>query len=391
MKVGIITLWQSSDNYGQQLQCWALQQELIKLGYEPYLIRYDVEYQFSSIKSPLWKKITKLLLIYPVVKSFVRKKREIKEQKLRVYNALRNSERDFENFRKDNIYMSEKTYTSLKSLKDNPPKAAAYIVGSDQVWAFLLDRLENQVMFLDFGQNKTKRVAYAPSFSMPAYPDKLKAQLKFNLSRFDSLSVREQTGANICKELGFEAKVVLDPTMLLKREDYSKIASTNTRNAYIYLYYLNITNPKEVEWKQLQEFSKAFNLKIIATPASGYIQGEELFSDVDYQYATIPQWIGLINNANLVVTTSFHGVVFCVLHHTPFVFFPLKGKFSRGNNRVIDLCNLLHLSDRIWTGNLSFISLYEDVIDWKKVDQILDTNRMDSIAYLSNNLKSHES
>lgn len=78
MKIGIITLWQSSDNYGQQLQCWALQQELIKLGHDPYLIRYDVEYRTRNNKSPLWKKALKLVLIYPVIKSL--KRRKIREK-----------------------------------------------------------------------------------------------------------------------------------------------------------------------------------------------------------------------------------------------------------------------------------------------------------------------
>ena len=90
MKIGIITLWQSSDNYGQQLQCWALQQELIKLGHDPYLIRYDVEYRTRNNKSPLWKKVLKLLLIYPVIKSLKRRKINKKERLLEAYNAKRN-------------------------------------------------------------------------------------------------------------------------------------------------------------------------------------------------------------------------------------------------------------------------------------------------------------
>ena len=95
MKIGIITLWQSSDNYGQQLQCWALQQELIKLGHDPYLIRYDVEYRTRNNKSPLWKKVLKLLLIYPVIKSLKRRKINKKELLLEAYNAKRNEQRQF--------------------------------------------------------------------------------------------------------------------------------------------------------------------------------------------------------------------------------------------------------------------------------------------------------
>lgn len=382
MKIGIITLWQSSDNYGQQLQCWALQQELIKLGHDPYLIRYDVEYRTRNNKSPFWKKALKLVLIYPVIKSLKRRKIREKEQLLKAYNAKRNNERQFLSFRKDNFLVSDNIYSTLQELKDNPPEADAYIVGSDQVWAHLLDRDENRAMYLDFGDDSIKRIAYAPSFSMPSYPEKLKFLLKENLARFNSLSVREQTGVEICEDLGYKAKVVVDPTMLLKREDYSLIASDEYKEPYIYLYYLNITQSEEVAWKQLDGFAKQTNLTVIATPASGYIASQELFDGVEYKYATIPQWINLISNAQLMVTTSFHGVVFCILNHTSFVYFPLKGQFARGNNRVVDLCKILNLSDRIWSETSSYELLSKQVINWEDVDAILEAKRADSIDYL---------
>lgn len=380
MKIGIITLWQSSDNYGQQLQCWALQRELLKLGHQPYLIRYDLGHR--SGKSPLWKKILKLLLVYPVIKSLRRKRLKRAEQEAAAYNEIKNKDRCFEKFREDNFLVSEHIYASLQELKEDPPQADAYIVGSDQVWAFLLDKYENRVMYLDFGDESIKRIAYAPSFSMPFYPKKLKFSLKENLARFNSLSVREQTGVAICEELGYQAKVVVDPTMLLKRDDYSLITNENNYGVYVYLYYLNIRQPEEVEWRQLQAFAKGYNLKIIATPASGYIQGRELFEGVEYKYATIPQWINLIDKARLVVTTSFHGVVFCILHHTPFVYFPLKGQFARGNNRVVDLCKMLRLSDRIWSDVSSYEVVSKQKINWEGVDARLEAKRINSIEYL---------
>lgn len=381
MRIGIITLWQSSDNYGQQLQCWALQQQLLKMGHEPYLIRYDIEHRFHY-KSPLWKKIIKLMLLYPVFKRLKNRKRNKEEKELIAYNASKNLSRDFVNFRKDNLFMSEKLYSSLQELKDNPPEADAYIVGSDQVWAHLLSVNENRAMYLDFGDDRVKRIAYAPSFSMPKYPEDIKVCLKKNLGRFDSLSVREQTGVGICRELGYDAKVVVDPTMLLDRSDYSKIKTSVSKGKFIYLYYLNISAPEEVEWKQLKSFAQEQNLKVVATPATGYISGRELFDDVDYIYATIPQWIDMIDQAQLVVTTSFHGVVFCILHHTPFVYFPLYGKYSRGNNRVLDLCNMLHLNDRIWKGDRVFSFYYLNPINWEEVDRLLNKQRGHSIEYL---------
>ena len=387
MKIGIITLWQSNDNYGQQLQCWALQQALLKLGYEPYLIRYDIDGRFNNKKKPFWKKILKSVLLYPLFKKLMRIKKDKVEKGLISYNATRNKERRFDEFRNRNIIQSNTLYKSLKVLQDNPPQADAYIVGSDQVWAHLLSNYENRAMFLDFGDTRVKRIAYAPSFSMQDYPYHLKDSLKENLSRFDYLSVREETGLRICERLGFSAKVVLDPTMLLDSNDYYQISTNEENGTYIFLYYLNIQNTEEVKWDELKSFANKNNLKIVATTASGYVQGREIFDGVEYKDATVKQWINLIKNARLVVTTSFHGVVFSILHHTPFVYFPIMGKFSRGNNRVSDLCSMLGLSERIWNEDTNYETIVSKSIDWNLIDSILGQERNKSLNYLQSSLK----
>lgn len=387
MKIGIITLWQSSDNYGQQLQCWALQQILIALGHQPYLIRYDIEGRKCKRKSSLYRKLLKVILIYPLLKTYVRKKQRIKEKQLSEYNKKKNEKRNFETFRFNHLRMSETKYSNLFELQQSPPLADAYIVGSDQVWAHLLDIEENSAMFLNFGSSKTLRISYAPSFSMGEYPRKLKERLKQNLSRFNFVSVREQTGQNICREVGFDSTVVLDPTLLLSSDKYQEIKTEYEKTKYIYIYYLNISNAGEICWNKLNSFAKDNKMSVIATPASGYFQGRELIEGIKYEYSTIPQWIGLIDNASLVVTTSFHGVVFCLLHHTAFIYFPLKGKHCRGNNRVLDLCKTLGLTKRIWNSQSDFKSLLEENIDWQEVDNILSQQRKHSLEFLINALK----
>ena len=387
MRIGIITLWQSNDNYGQQLQCWALQQALLKLGHEPYLIRYDIDGRINNTKKPLWKKILKVVLLYPLIKKLIRIKKDKVDKELISYNAAKNKERRFEEFRNINIIQSDMVYKSLNELRDNPPQADAYIVGSDQVWAHLLSNFENRVMFLDFGDARVKRIAYAPSFSMQDYPNNLKNSLQENLSRFDYLSVREETGLRICERLGFSAQVVLDPTMLLDSKDYYQLSKRVENGTYIYIYYLNIQNAEEVKWNELISFAKKDNLKIVATTASGYVQGREIFKGVEYQYATVGKWISLIKNARLVVTTSFHGVVLSILHHTPFVYFPIMGKYSRGNNRVNDLCSMLGLSERIWNENMNYETIVSKKIDWNLIDLKLGKERNKSIRFLQFALK----
>ena len=86
----------------------------------------------------------------------------------------------------------------------------------------------------------------------------------------------------------------------------------------------------------------------------------------------------------MVVTTSFHGVVFCILHHTPFVYFPLKGRFARGNNRVFDLLKEVGLESRCYS---EFSKMMKENIDWNMVDFRLNNNRLKSLDYLRHALK----
>lgn len=116
---------------------------------------------------------------------------------------------------------------------------------------------------------------------------------------------------------------------------------------------------------------------VVVTPASGYVPAQELFgSSVIYKYMTVPDWVAQIANSKLLITPSFHGVVFALLFHTPFVYIPLQGDFSRGNNRVLDLLDILDIKGHIYYSNISYKELiYKDDIAWDKVDSMLEEQR----------------
>ncbi len=378
MKIGIVTLWWSNDNYGQLLQCWALQQKLMEMGHAPFLIRFKPTY-----KSTLIDKICKVAMIYPFVKAIFNRYKKNKESYKIVMLDKKNKMRNFEHFREHHLLVSKELYTTLNDLQCNPPTADVYIVGSDQVWAQLLDKKDNAAYFLDFGIKSVKRISYAASFSMNQYPSKIEVKLQKQLKRFDAVSVREQEGAEICKKSGIYAQVVIDPTMLINRRFYDTLLDGwNISKPYIYVYSINIKQQDEICWSELKMVSEKLRLEIIVTPSSGYFLSEELFPDVQYIYATIPQWLSLIMGSNLVVTTSFHGVVFSILYHRPFVYFPLNGKLGRGNNRVLSLLKILDISDRIWTNGSTYEDMCFKQIDWAKVDNVLGRERQFAQQFL---------
>lgn len=376
MKIGIITYWQSNDNYGQVLQCFALQQQLKKMGHEPFLIKYAPLKKRMSFGH----KLLRTLLIYPVFQ-------KIYVTLLAKRLASKNQQRRFAEFRERNILTNGVIYRGFSDLRNNPPLADCYICGSDQVWGMLLDRDENQAFYLNFGGNDVKRVAYAASFGRDEYPVELNDKLHKMLLRFDAVSVRECTGVDICAKVGVSAIDVLDPTLLLSIKDYEpfmEVPKINTK--FFYTYSLNIASSEELHWNKLLEYATKQGLTSISTTSSGYMMAKELCRGTNYVYATIPQWLGYIRNAEFVATTSFHGVAFCLILHKNFIFFPLKGTHSKGNSRVISLLDSVGLKEKIFDNEVSIKQCIEHPIDWSVVDKMLEHKRNLSVDFLRNSL-----
>lgn len=380
--IGILTLWESSDNYGQQLQCWALQRELVKLGQSPYLIRYDTSLKIGG-KAKLLHNLKRLIKFFLTHIIMSKNRLKVTNDQVQEYNT-KNEIRKFKEFRDSNIIQSQAFYKNIKELRKQPPKADIYIVGSDQVWSYPLSYEESKAYFLDFGPSNVKRIAYAASFSLPSYPENLKRILKKLLEKFDAISVREKTGVNICRDIGVEAQLVLDPTLLLSKNDYLSLARRNDANTqpFIYVYHLNINSEEDLKVKEIKALIHNERLLIKATTSSGQIVGKELLDFAKYEYCTIPQWINNIENAEFVITTSFHGVAFCLLMHTNFIWIPLIGRSGRGNSRVEDLLTILALEDHIYSDNVSIQSAYDSEIDWSLIDSKLKNIRNTSIKFI---------
>lgn len=386
-KIGIVTFWTSKDNYGQLLQCWALQQQLKKMKYYPFLIRYYWNPQ-SNTNLTFYKLLLKILLIYPLIKKIEEiLKRIINRKNLDALNK-KNELREFDKFREEHLICSDEVYDTLDQLQRNPPIADFYIAGSDSIWAQLVANKENQAFFLNFGSIETRKISYAASFLMDKYPEGQKKVLRSLLQSFYSVSVRESSGVSICKSVGCKSVQVLDPTLLLTKDDYlSKLEIKGNPLNMVYIYSVNIENEKEIRWSELKDICNKKGVDIKITMGSGMCPGYEIYgSDVDYEYSTIEKWIENINNAKFVVSASFHGVVFSIIMETPFAYIPFRGNKSRLNGRIYDLLSTLGLEDRILTQNVSYESLMSKTINWNDVRIKLGTKRQESIDFLVNSL-----
>lgn len=368
MKIGITTFWDSFDNYGQLLQSWALQSYLKNEGHSPFLIRYHR----TSLK---WKDSPKKYVVF-----------QIKDLIKKTYSQW--WRRGFKDFRQTKIINSLQDYNNIAELKSKPPVADAYITGSDQVWNYEMSSEDLECFFLQFGDKNIKRISYAPSIGHPTYDPKTLQIVADYLSEFSNVSVREKNAIDIFKSVNINAIQVLDPTLLLKEKDYDCLLCQHTRDPYVFIYSMNYVSLNDLPFSEIQEYAKNENFKIVVTNGTGLHKSVKLFDGVTYSYATPGEWLSNIKNSELVVTASFHGVVFCLIYHKRFIYTPLmgvwKGKIveKRGNVRVRDLLENVGLNQCIYSSDVPFDQYIHQEIDWISVENKLNELREYSYDYL---------
>ena len=376
MRIAVTTFFQSQTNYGQLLQAFALQQVLMRMGHYPYIIRYGFHEQLQPI----------LKFTFPTI-SFSKLLNKTRQGNVAEGSA---TDRHFDDFRRDHLNLSKNAYNHLEDLQLMPPIADCYLTGSDQVWAQLLSCEDNRTFFLDFGPDGVYRLAYAPSFSLNAYPEVLRERLSENLKRFNDISVREKTGVEICRNVGYDAQWVVDPTMLLEGDDYRLLGQeshTTQPTNYMFVYHVNVGKKDFTCWPAFRDYNQQKGLTCIAVHANGEHQPDvEFLKDAEYVYPTIQDWIRWIDGSQYVLTTSFHGMIFAILLHKPFFIILRPESQFAGNDRVTTILSELNLSQRIVTPDMDVQRLMDKPIDWETVDKKLQTLRKHSIAFLDKNL-----
>lgn len=381
MKIGITTCWQSSDNYGQQLQCWALQRYLEHNGHEPFLIRYSPVGARVGLVRRVWNAL-KYRMYTP--KDEIRRTRE--NAVLYRENAALDKQRMFEAFRSQHLRSTPVIYHSVEELRAQTPEADAYITGSDQVWHDAYDNPNIAGWFLDFGNNKVKRISYAASIGRELSADD-RQKLYGYLQRFDHISVREESTLELCRHLGVEnVSMAIDPTMLLGVSDYEAIEADNSKSdssSYAFVYLINVQDEKDAYLDIISQTLEKQGMEMKVVASSGYLPARPCVCGQPIIRATIPEWLSLVKNANVVLTTSFHGVVFSLLYHKPFYAILLADEFAKANDRIFTLLNRLGLSHRI-IGNVQDAErLSQEPIAWDEVDRRLDEYRQQSIKFLT--------
>ena len=337
MKIGIITYWWSKDNYGQLLQCYALQKYLQEHGHDAFLIKYN--YEKSKKKNFL---IKLLKAFYPVsIYRYIKRKINLS---LLASNEKKH-DRKFNQFREKYIKQSQKDYNNYIDLIKSPPKADCYIVGSDQVWSIPKKYDKNFIypFFLNFGDNKIKKISYAASFGKYNGEKYLQKILSF-IKKLDYVTCRETSGVELCNKNNIPAKIICDPTLLLSTEHWNTIKETIRNKKFIFAYILQ--NTCDFSYTKLKKWADEHKLDLIYVISNrGYTKND--FDDKDSQltYPTIPEWIGYISNAEYVITNSYHCSIFSIMYNKKFAIIPLTGELTNSNNRLKTLFSKLKIKN----------------------------------------------
>lgn len=328
MKIGILTL-PLHTNYGGILQAYALQTVLERMGHEVVVIDKPNVKPAPSLFT-LGKRIIKRLLGYRVGVFSERKHN-------RTYPIVSQHTQPF-----IDKYIHRKVVHSPEELQESD--FDAIVVGSDQIWRpKYYGKIENAYLAFAKGWN-IKRVAYAASFGTDEWeytPEQTKRCGEL-LKKFDALSVREASGVGLCREhFGVEALHVLDPTMLLDKEDYIRLieaAGTPKSKGTLLNYILDETSEKRalIEWiakeKGLVPFRVNSRVEDRTAPLEERIQ------------PPVEEWLRGFYDAEFVVTDSFHACVFSILFGKPFV---VVGNKERGMARFDSLLKMFGLEDRL--------------------------------------------
>lgn len=196
----------------------------------------------------------------------------------------------------------------------------------------------------------------------------------------------------LCHQLGFDKSIIaIDPTLLLNSSDYDLIEldSNGTNVAgkpYVFIYTLNIRTAEEIYWDDFQKIIAEDGLQIRSVSSSGYLPAQDLLPGIQNEQATIPEWLSLIKHSEYVITTSFHGVVFCLLYHKPFYAVLLQNEYSKGNDRIVSLLKSVGLDNRIISSNTDINSAKIVEICWEEIDVKLEELRKKSIDFLNREL-----
>ena len=398
MKIGILTQ-PLQNNYGGLLQSYALQTILERMGHDVVIlnrpmdkVKFSWSETFRKDSIVYLKNAVKFVLRRPLTTIY----HELLPEQRVVVNRFT------EKFIQKHHHKSPDFYTT-ESLAKYAKQVGieAFVVGSDQCWRPMYSPcLPNY--FLDFAKDwNVKRLSYAASFGVDTWElSSSETKVCASLAKmFNAISVRESSAVDLCrKHLGVSAVHVVDPTMLLDKEDYnclldgfnSDVFNISSEHALpnaltekgkkLFCYVLDINADKS---RFINSVAKRKGLTPIFCMPKDY-RAQEVFKKCPdlCTFPPVELWLQSFRDAEMVIADSFHGTVFSIIYNKPFW---VLGNPGRGMARFHSLLKMFNLESRLVTSDMLDSLDFDAPIDWTVVN-----NRREELKEMANNFLSEQ-
>lgn len=373
MKIALLS-FHNAANYGAALQAYALQKALLDMGFDNEYINYQNHHRKNSYS-----------MSYHIINSLNKKeyKNAVKYLLGTPFMTLRKIK--FKRFYKNNLIWTTKVFSTSSEASSLNNKYRKFIVGSDQVWN-IKNNGGDDAYFLSFVNDDSKKISYSSSFGVSVIPNEYEEVYRKYLSRIKYLSVREQYGVELIKDLtNREAKLVLDPVFLLTKEQWIQLANIKIINKPYIFSYTNKPN-------QLESFVSSTNYdlknKYIFKLSRNIKPGDFIDNRIRVKYTMSPsEFISVIRDAEFIVSASFHCIALSIILNKPFVAI-LTGNKGK-DERLLNILSILGLENRIYSNRMN-LKQVEEPINYVMVNKKMKLMINSSLGFLLNAINSDD-
>lgn len=361
-KVNVITRHAVS-NYGSLMQTIATVDVFKQLGYKCEVIDYlnSNEEVLNSLKNFALnrnlnglKKLAYIVLKYPSEK-----------KKYKIFNKMRK------------VYLPlTKRYSSSKEM-NNEFEGEILCSGGDQLWGYMPNNQLDTAYYLDFANESNKCISFSSSFGRYDFNEIERNIICNNLKKYNFITVREKSAVKYITDFNLDAKLVLDPTLLVEKSLWHKLAN-NYKLDYEYVLVYKLRQDEKLN-SLAEKIAKENNIKIIYITNTVFNKNSNGENYINKDLATV---LALFKNAKYVVTDSFHATVLSIIFEKKFSTH-LPGKT---NARIVDFLNMLSISERIYDDIDTFD--YNNSIDYDSINNKLEETKQLDLEFIKNKMES---
>lgn len=373
------------ENYGGMLQAFATITMLEKKGLNYELIQYKKQYSLYG-KLKQIPRLFNTILLNDKKEALLKKIGKQKHPDFKKNESIRLAA--FHKFKEEKFKNLSPVFIGFDALCKGSNRYSAVITGSDQLWSPA--GLPTNFYNLMFVPDNIRKISIASSFGVKYIPWYQIRRTRTFLNRIEFISMREKRGSEIVKELtGRNVPTILDPVFFFNAKEWEELIPTKKEyeEPYIFAYFLgNSPSYKRIVTSAAQNL----NCKIVTLRhLDQYIESDENFGDYAPYDVDPTRFLNLLRGAKYICTDSFHGSVFSIIHHKPFIVFNRYNETSKHskNSRIDTLCDNLSLSNRRFDDNKDFLYQLTEPIDYKLVEKKLSHLKEYTEEYLNKALK----